>query len=170
MSPRGLPAQPRPPPRHPPHHHQTPPQRLLFDAAIDAHSTPIRPSMPIANCITGSSRSRGAAQLPNPDRPRAPLRPSAPPWPPASTAGGAQPLSRHPLQALLLDSPEGPSFPQHAAVDHSRQAGSDRTLTQSALLDLKDDSRPAWEHNATPSLLAWLQVYGSCSGSTQPHL
>jgi hypothetical protein len=41
---------------------------------------------------------------------------------------------------------------------------------QPALFDLKDDSRPAWEHNAAPSLLAWLQVYGSCSGSTQPHL
>src|SRR6202035_444502 len=68
-------------------------------------------------------------QQPKLDRPRPPLRPSAPPWPPASTAGGAQPRSRHPLQALLLDTPEGPSFPQHAAVDHSRQAGSDRTLT-----------------------------------------
>ena len=37
---------------------------------------------------------------------------------------------------------------------------------QPALFDLKDDSRPAWEHNPAPSLLAWLQVYGSCSGST----
>jgi hypothetical protein len=41
---------------------------------------------------------------------------------------------------------------------------------RSSLFDLKHDSRPAWEHNAAPSLLAWLQVYGSCSGSTQPHL
>jgi hypothetical protein len=42
---------------------------------------------------------------------------------------------------------------------------------QPALFDLKDESRPVWEHNAAPSLLAaWLQVYGSCSGSTQPHL
>jgi hypothetical protein len=65
----------------------------------------------------------------NPDRPRPPLRPSAPPFRPASSAGGAQPQSRHPLQALLLDSPEGHSFPHHAAVDHTRQAGSDRTLT-----------------------------------------
>src|SRR5207253_4016075 len=54
---------------------------------------------------------------------------SAPPFPPPSTAGGAQPRSRHPLHALLLDSPEGLSFPQHAAVGHSQQAGSDRTLT-----------------------------------------
>jgi hypothetical protein len=45
-----------------------------------------------------------------------------------------------------------------------------RPPQQPALFDLKDDSRPAWEHNAAPSLLAWLQVYGSCSGSTQPHL
>src|SRR6202040_4371668 len=92
-----------------------------------------RPSRPIANCTKGSSRSRAAGQQPKLDRPRPPLRPSAPPWPPASTAGGAQPRSRHPLQALLLDSPEGPSFPQHAAVDHSRQAGSDRPLTPISL-------------------------------------
>src|SRR5205807_2314835 len=88
-----------------------------------------RPSMPIANCKAGSSRSRAAGQRSKPDRPRPPLRPSAPPFPPPSTAGGAQPRSRHPLHALLLDSPEGLSFPQHAAVGHSQRAGSDRTLT-----------------------------------------
>src|SRR5437588_11892608 len=88
-----------------------------------------RPSMPIANCKAGSSRSRAAGQRSKPDRPRPPLRPSAPPFPPPSTAGGAQPRSPHPLHALLLDSPEGLSFPQHAAVGHSQQAGSDRTLT-----------------------------------------
>src|SRR5438270_2258924 len=88
-----------------------------------------RPSMPIANCKAGSSRSRAAGQRSKPDRPRPPLRPSAPPFPPPSIAGGAQPRSRHPLHALLLDSPEGLSFPQHAAVGHSQRAGSDRTLT-----------------------------------------
>src|SRR6266436_6101304 len=41
-----------------------------------------------------------------------------------------QPRSRHPVRALLLGSPEGLSFPRHAAVDHKRQAGSDRTLTR----------------------------------------
>jgi len=41
-----------------------------------------------------------------------------------------QPRSRHPVRALLLGSPEDLSFPRHAAVDHRRQAGSDRTLTR----------------------------------------
>ena len=36
---------------------------------------------------------------------------------------------RHPLQALLLDCPEGPSFAQRRPPDHTSQAGSDRTLT-----------------------------------------
>src|SRR6202040_370873 len=93
-----------------------------------------RPSRPIANCTKGSSRSRAAGQQPKLDRPRPRLRPSPPTWPPASTTGGAQPRSRHPLQALLLDSPEGPSFPQHASFDHSRLLFSDRTLYLSVRL------------------------------------
>ena len=34
-----------------------------------------------------------------------------------------------PLQRLLLDCPEGPSFAQRSPSDHTSQAGSDRTLT-----------------------------------------
>ena len=49
---------------------------------------------PIANCTTGPSRTRAVGQPPKPDRLRTPLRPSAPPLPPASTAGGAQPRCR----------------------------------------------------------------------------
>jgi hypothetical protein len=46
-----------------------------------------------------------------------------------STAGGAQLQPRHPLQGLLLDTPEGPSFAQRARLDYTPKPGSDRTLT-----------------------------------------
>jgi hypothetical protein len=53
----------------------------------------------------------------------------APPYVPGSTADDAQLQPRHPLQRLLLDCPEGPSFAQRSPPDHTSQAGSDRTLT-----------------------------------------
>src|SRR5580692_5553614 len=89
----------------------------------------LRPSMPIANCTAGLSKPRAAEQPPKPGRPRPLPRLTAPPYAPGSTADDAQPQPRHPLQRLLLDCPEGPSFAQRSPPDHTSQAGSDRTLT-----------------------------------------
>src|SRR5438067_12209222 len=89
----------------------------------------LRPSMPIANCTAGLSKPRAGEQPPKPGRPRPRPRLIAPPYAPGSTADDAQLLPRHPLQRLLLDCPEGPSFAQRSPPDHTSQAGSDRTLT-----------------------------------------
>jgi hypothetical protein len=59
-------------------------------------------------------------------------------------------MNRRSLPIAAKDSPEGPSFPQHAAVDHSRQAGSDRTLT------MRGDAEPTksvWQ-KSTPGELS----------------
>src|SRR5215472_8273504 len=64
-----------------------------------------------------------------PGRPPPLPRLPAPPFAPRSTADGAQRQPRHPLQRLLLDSPEGPSFAQRARLDYTLKSGSDRTLT-----------------------------------------
>src|SRR5689334_11514858 len=89
----------------------------------------LRPSMPIANCTAGLSKPRAGEQPPKPARPRPLPRLIAPPYAPGSTADDAQLQPRHPLQRLLLDSPEGPSFAQRSPPRHTSQAGSDRTLT-----------------------------------------
>src|SRR5205085_8518671 len=79
----------------------------------------LRPSMPIANCTAGLSKPRAGEQPPKPGRPRPRPRLIAPPYAPGSTADDAQLLPRHPLQRLLLDCPEGPSFAQRSPPDHT---------------------------------------------------
>jgi hypothetical protein len=50
---------------------------------------------------------------------------------PASTAGGAQPQSPHPLQPLLLARPEGLSFLQNPAFGHAQQDRVNRLAAKS---------------------------------------
>src|SRR5262249_35843803 len=58
-------------------------------------------------------------QRPKPGRLPPLPRLTAPPFAPGSTADGAQLQPHHPLQGLLLDSPEGPSFAQRARLDYT---------------------------------------------------
>src|SRR5690242_19327367 len=112
-----------------------------------------RPSMPIASCTAGLSKRRAGGQPPKPGRPPPLLRLTAPPFAPGSTAGGARLQPRHPLQALLLDSPEGPSFAQRARLGYTPNPGSDRTLTHRRVLAMPIFSRALHAHPVTRSSL-----------------